>query len=171
VLGGLAATALALSTVPALAEGEEVVVEDAGVVVEEPVEPELLAACTNSPDLPRITVEGHSGTVATPAPPFGEESASYVLDLAGQPVGTTANVNVALSWTIPVNDFDLDAASSGSAGESINVQPVDPALEEVFLSGVKHCGVVTATAVNFLAAVVVDTLTLDLTTFVKAPKA
>jgi hypothetical protein len=174
VLGGVAALTLLATAVPALASGPEVETEPAGdggtavVVTEDPVEPELLLPCVTS--RPTISADGGTGTVATPAPPFGEESAQYVLDLAGLPVGSTAGVNVAMSWAVPTNDFDLEAFGGTQSGDSMNIQPLDPALEEVYLAGLKHCAVITATAINFLAPVVVDTLTLDFGVFPKIPQ-
>jgi hypothetical protein len=110
-------------------------------------------------------VDGFEGTIETPLPPLGTTERSFVVDLAGLPVGTTAGVDTVMSWAVPTNDFDLDVGGESSVG----LQPVDPAEESATVVGKRHCTVVTVTATNFAAAVVVDTLALDLAVRPKLP--
>jgi hypothetical protein len=160
ILGGVAATVLALTAVPALAEGTDV-----------PVEPEVLAACAPVAGAEVLTVEGFAGTIATPSAFVGNEreDAFFVLDLAGLPVGTTGSVNATMTWPIVANDYDLEVLAGRAGGISENFQPFDPAEENVFAAGLAHCQKVTVTAIDFLAPAPLDTLDLDLVVTTKAP--
>ena len=155
VLLGVASAALVLTALPATADGHE----------PPPTEPELNAACTARPGTQVLTPEGFEGTIPTPNPPLEETATSFVLDLAGLPVGTTASADVLMTWGIPTNDFDLNV----NGEDSQNIQPIDPAEENILATGLRHCSAVDVTALNFLAPVVVDTLALDIAVKTKLP--
>ena len=148
VLGGAAVAVLALTCLPAVADDEE--------PSDEPV---LNQACAPRTGTDVLIVDGFEGDIETPLPPLGETSRTFVLDLVGLAEGTRATADVLMSWGIPTNDFDLNVNGT----DSFNLQPVDPAEENVFVSGLRHCSTVTVTATNFVAPVVVDTLALDIT--------
>jgi hypothetical protein len=94
-----------------------------------------------------------------------ERSRTFVLDLAGQPIGTRGSVDVTLTWGIVLNDFDLDVDGESSQ----NIQPLDDAVEEVTTPLKNHCGRITASAINFSGLVVVDSLELALQPRLRKP--
>jgi hypothetical protein len=117
ILGGVAAAVLALTAVPALAEGTDVAVE-----------PEVLAACTLPVGATALTPNGFTGTVTTPSFIVGNEREDkvFVLDLAGLPVGTTGSVDATMTWDVAANDYDLEIVAGRTGGISENAQPFDP---------------------------------------------
>lgn len=164
-LVGLAAATLALTAVPALAADEPAPV---------------LAPCAGVADKDRLTLAGleeaaAAALVPDPAPssaalPKAQPNATrtLVLDLAGQPVGTTASVSGVLTWGQFVNDYDLRLGSGDSSAVSQEVNPTTmQAREETALGGVEHCAQVVVTVRNYLAAP--DTLSLELTPAVEEP--
>lgn len=159
ILGGVAATVLALTAVPALAAEAE------------PETPELLTECAVADGVERLTVDGFQGTVGTPSFLVGNETESvdFVLDLAGLPVGTTGSIDATMTWGVVANDYDLEVLAGRFGGISENYQPFDDAVENVFAAGLPHCQNLTASAVDFLGPVVVDTLNLDVVVGTKAP--
>ncbi|HVM27569.1 MAG TPA: hypothetical protein VM433_07845 [Mycobacteriales bacterium] len=159
VLGGVAAAALVLSAAPALANGD---------VVDEPV---LLEACEVQAGAERLTADGATGTIETPSFLVGDERTvrTFVLDLAGNPVGTTASIDTTMTWLVPANDYDLEVVAGRTGGTSENYQPFDAAEENVFVAGVGHCQKVEVNAIDFLSPVVVDSLDLALVVKPKRP--
>ena len=166
-LVGLAAASLALTAVPALA-------------ADDAAEPALLPACADVPDGQRLTLAGvktsaSAATVpdpslaAVPLPKVQPDATrTFVLDLAGQPVGSTASVGGVLTWGQFVNDYDLRVGSGDSSAVSQDVNPETmQAREETALGGVTHCATLTVTVRNYLAAP--DTLALALTPTVEEP--
>ena len=139
----LAALALAVPAVPALAADE------------------VHGACANPDGLPVLALggSGTSGTVGTPSlVGNATESVILLLSLDGQPVAKTATVSATLTWGVPVNDYDLQLASTTASSSTEGFQPVDPAEESTSVARTKHCTKVVVTAVDFLAPVVVDTI-------------
>lgn len=121
-------------------------------------------ACANPDALEVITPAGPESDITTPA--FdgpGEESKDYLVDLGASSADANAPLDIVLTWELTVNDYDLGAGSAVSTGYSENYQPFDPTEEKVHLDVVKHCEVITVRAVNFLAPVDVDELTLAFT--------
>jgi hypothetical protein len=157
VLAGSATAVLALTVVPALAE--------------EPVEPELLQPCDVAEGSDVLTVDGFTGTIETPSFLVGDEriTRTFVLDLAGNPVGTTGTVDTTMTWAVPANDYDLEVYAGKASGLSESFQPIDPAEEHVRVTKVAHCGRVEVSAIDFTAPVVVDTLDLSMTVGAVAP--
>ena len=111
ILGGVAATVLALTAVPALAEGTDA-----------PAEPALLAACAPVAGAEVLTVDGFTGTIATPSAFVGNEREDkvFVLSLEGLPVGATGSLDATLSWLVVANDFDLELLAGRAGGISEN---------------------------------------------------
>lgn len=144
----LAALALAVPAVPALAAEE------------------LHGACANPDALPVLALggSGTSGTVATPSlVGSASESVTLLLSLEGQPVAKTATVSATLTWGVPANDYDLALSSTTASSVSEGFQPVDPAEETTSVARTKHCTRVVVSAVDFLAPVVVDTISYTAT--------
>lgn len=140
---------LVLTTVPASAQ------EAPTEVAETPV------ACTNDGGLEVVTAAGLQSKITTPA--FdgpGEETKEYLVDLGASSLDATAPVDIEMAWDLAVNDYDLGADSAASSGISENYQPFDPNLESVRLDVVKHCEIITVRAINFLAPVDLDELSL-----------
>jgi hypothetical protein len=160
VLAGTAIAVLALTALPAFADSDP----DA----EPAPEPAPLAECALPAGTERLTVDGVTGTIDTPSL-VGEESTSrvFVLDLAGLPVGTTGAADVTMTWGVPANDYDLDV--NGVTSE--NYQPFDDAVETAGTAARPHCSRITVTAIDFLAPVVVDTLSIDVKVRTVAPRA
>lgn len=164
---GLAAATLVLSAVPALA-GDE---------------PAALAACEGVLAADRLTLTGTKGAMPAPLTPSPTLSAAgtlprttpdttrtVVLDLAGQPVGTTATVGAVLTWGQYVNDFDLFLASGEDRAASQKVNPTEmEASEEAGLGGVGHCEKVTVRVHNYAAGP--ESLALALAPVVEEPLA
>lgn len=127
-------------------------------------ETETPVACTNTDELDVLTPAGLESDIATPA--FdgpGEEYKDYLVDLGATSPDATAPVEIAMTWDLPVNDYDLGADSAASSGFSENYQPLDPNEENVRLDVVKHCEVISVRAINFLAPVDLDELALKFT--------
>lgn len=149
VLGGVAAALLALTAVPALAADEPAGAEA----------PAVLAACEGVADGDRLDLEGLEEALATPLLPGDVTTRTYVLDLAGQPVGTSGAVTGVLTWGLPANDYDLDV----NEGSGANFNFSETAPSETAGTLVEHCGSVVVGALNFAAPVVVDSLEIALT--------
>jgi hypothetical protein len=131
--------------------------------VEESVEEPEVIACENPDGLEVITPEGLQTDIATPSFLVGNEveTKDLLVDLSATSLDATATVLVGMTWNLIVNDYDLQAYSASGGGVSENYQPFDPVEESVNLTKVKHCEVITAAAIDFLAPVVVDSLVLD----------
>ena len=141
ILGGLAAALLALTAVPALAaDGPALLAPCAGV------------AAADRPDRP----QAWRRAVDTPQLPGDETERTVVLDLAGQPAGTTATVDAAITWGVPANDYDLDTTGGGTSS-NFNITDSVPT-ERAAGTGIGHCDSFTVTVSNFAAPVVVDTI-------------
>lgn len=151
-----ALTALLLfAAVPALAQEAE--------QVEDSTEEPAIVECENPDGLEVITREGLQTDIATPSWLVGNEieSKELLVDLAATSLDATANVLAGLTWGLDINDYDLQAFSATSGGVSENYQPFDPVGETVPMVGVRHCEVIEAGAIDFLAPVVVDSLVLE----------
>lgn len=159
---GLAAATVALTAVPALAADEPV----AG-------EPAVLAPCEGVAAADRLTLAGLEQPVAAAVVPDPSLAAAplpkvqpdtkrtVVLDLAGEPVGTTASIAGVLTWGQFVNDYDLRLAVGDDAAVSQDVNPQTmQAREATSLGTVAHCSAVVVTVRNYLAAP--DSLKLSL---------
>lgn len=151
ILAAVLFSLLALGAVPAAAQ-------------EAPTEPAAATpiACDNAAGLEVVTPAGLKSTIATPT--FdgpGEEAKEYLVDLSATSLEATAPVDIAMTWGLAVNDYDLAADSAASSGASDNYQPFDPNEENVRLDVVKHCEVISVRAINFLAPVDIDELELD----------
>ncbi len=163
-LVGAAVAVLALTCLPAFADE---------TVPTDPEAPAVLAECALPAGSERLTVDGFTGTIATPSALVGNERESrvFTLDLAGLAEGSTGSIEATMTWLVPANDYDLDVLAGRSSGTSENFQPFDPNTESVFAGGVAHCAKVTISAIDFLAPVVVDTLDLQATVTTKVPVA
>lgn len=131
---------------------------------EEPVEPEVLQACDDVPEgVERVTLDGLTTGIDNPAIPVWGVTAiagdvattrDFILDLAGNPVTMTrTQVEVTMSWDIPVEDYDLDLLDEAGAelDHSENPQPLDGP-EELVASSLGHCEGFTVAALNWIAA-------------------
>lgn len=119
-------------------------------------------ACENAGNLEVITPAGLKTGIATPTfNGAGSESKDFLVDLGAASTEATAAVTGVLTWGLPVNDYDLQMDSANNSGVSEGYQPIDENVETVALDDVKHCEVITATAINFLAPVDIDELNLE----------
>ena len=150
-LGGVAAALLALTAVPALAADG----------------PALLAPCAGVAAADRLTTAGLETGVDTPQLPGDETERTVVLDLAGQPAGTTATVDAAITWGIAANDYDLDTTGGGTSA-NFNITDTVPT-EQAAGSGIGHCDSFTVAVTNFAAPVVVDTIDATLGVTLEEP--
>jgi hypothetical protein len=132
-------------------------------LVEEPTEEPAIVECENSDDLEVITREGLQTGITTPSFMVGNEveSKDFLVDLAATTTDATATIAVDMTWAVLVNDYDLEAYSARGGGASESWQPLDPAVESVAMTQVRHCEVIQVSAIDFLAPVVVDSLALD----------
>lgn len=146
---GLAAATVALTAVPALAAHE----------------PAVLAPCPEVAGAERLTLAGLEQAVtaavvpdpslaAAPLPKVQPDAKrTVVLDLAGQPLGTTASIGGVLTWGQFVNDYDLRLAAGDNSAVSQDVNPETmQAREATTLGTVEHCSTVVVTVRNYLAA-------------------
>lgn len=161
-----ALTALLLfAAVPALAQEAEPVEDstEEAATEEAATEEAAIIECENPDGLEVITREGLETDIATPSFLVGNEveSKDLLVDLAATSLDATATVLAGMTWDVLLNDYDLEAYSASSGGISENYQPFDAAEEMVTMTDVKHCEVITAGAIDFLAPVVVDSLALD----------
>ena len=108
--------------------------------------------------------EDFSGTVPTPVgvmfegPSPVEEAGSYVIDLAGRPVGSKAIVSTLLSWDLSGEMLgDYDVLIDGTE-ESVEESTDFPDLHERV--NVRHCQVL-ALQTRVFTGVPLDTLTLE----------
>lgn len=118
-------------------------------------EVELLKPCGGP--LTTVGYDDLSTQIATPAVPLASATTvAHIIDLAGEPVGSTARVDVTVSWDDPVSDFDIDVNGTASAGFTVLSGPQ----ETVNLGTLKHCSVITTEVANFsgspLAAITLD---------------
>jgi hypothetical protein len=119
-------------------------------------EPEPNRECTGSGTA--LTAEGLTTTIATPSLVTGDTLEQFRLDLAAPASeNARASVTVTMTWGVPTNDYDLDVNGQTSVG----LQPLDAA-EETVTVAVGNCGTVDVRAYEFLAPVLVDTVTLDI---------
>ncbi|HVM19534.1 MAG TPA: hypothetical protein VM307_06205 [Egibacteraceae bacterium] len=156
LLAAVLTSMLLFAAVPAAAQeaGGEAPVEE---VTEEPTPVE----CANPDGLEVITTEGLTTDIATPTfDGSGSEYKEFLVDLGAYSLDATAPVDVSMTWGILLNDYDLAAFSAKSSGLSENYQPFDPAEENVRLDVVRHCEVIEAEAINFLAPIDLDSLEL-----------
>lgn len=120
-------------------------------------------ACANPDDLEVLAPGTLQSTIATPV--FdgpGTEYKEFLVDLSATSLEATAPVDITMTWDVRVNDYDLGATSARSDGVSENYQPFDP-VEEAVNVVAGHCEVIEVRAINFLAPVDMDTLTLAFT--------
>jgi hypothetical protein len=150
---------LLLSALPAAAqEAPE------ATATEEPTVEATPIACDNPDELEVITTEGLASDITTPAfDGSGTEEKEFLVDLGATSLDATAPVDIAMTWDLAVNDYDLGADSAASSGFSENYQPFDPTEENVRLDVVNHCEVIYVRAVNFLAPVDLDEIALAFT--------
>ncbi len=113
----------------------------------------LLTPCEGAENV--ITVGSGTQTIDTPMVPTESTTKTFVLDLAGRAVGTTATVGVDLQWGDP-SDYDLTV--NGSSSASFN--PTDGDGEFVSLAKVRHCQSITVDVLNFAGNPFAD-MTLD----------
>ncbi len=97
--------------------------------------------CTKTGEL--IPVGSSTGSIETPLLPLDETTATFLIDLEGQPTTKKASLNVDMTWGDPT-DFDLDV--NGTSSVNFNF---DGTFENVSLSSLAHCSTVTVTATNF----------------------
>lgn len=127
-----------------------------------------LDACANPGNVTLVTLDGLAAGIDTPSLPlWGDETqADFMLSLEGEPVAeNTAAVSVAMTWDLPVEDFDLNLYDGNGTeiGHSENINPIEAAGEEV--SGtIKHCEIFTVEALMWTGAGL-STLSLDIQTF------
>ena len=120
---------------------------------------DVLQPCTNAGTAVVVTPEGLETDIATPTQPLwgvtGEPGTekTFILDLAGNALtDNKAVVEVALSWDVPVEDYDLSLydSSGTEVSHSENIQPVETG--EVVSGEIGHCKKFTAEALNWVAA-------------------
>jgi hypothetical protein len=142
---------LVLGMVPAAAEEEP--------TAEEEVE---LVECDNPDDLEVITREGLASDIATPSAFVGNQTEfkEFLLDLSPATADTVGTVTTTMTWGVPTNDYDLSVYSSRGSAATEAFQPFDEAVEQASIPA-RHCDVFEVGAIDFLAPVVVDSLSLD----------
>lgn len=135
--------------------------------VEGEVVEEVNAPCPTTEGVTVVTPsEGFTGTVPTPVgvifegPSPVEDAGSYIVDLAGRPVGSKATVTTALSWDLSgemLGDYDvlIDGAEE-TVEESTDFPDVHERLN------VRHCQVLDLQTRVF-TGLPLDTLTLEVT--------
>ncbi len=101
----------------------------------------LHGACTKTGQ--HILVGNSTGKIATPTLPLTTTTATFVIDLEGQPATKKANLSVDMTWGDPT-DFDLDV--NGESSQNFNF---DGTYENVSLTNQAHCTTVTVEALNF----------------------
>lgn len=116
-------------------------------------------ACENPDGLQVITVVGGTSTITTPSQfvTVPVETKEFLLDLGG---ASSADVTATLSWGLLVNDYDLGLTSSLAGGTSENYQPIDPIGESV-TAAASGCDILIVDAIDFLAPVFVDSLSVS----------
>lgn len=131
-------------------------------------DPELYEPCANEGGLPVVTTaEGVSTAIDTPVgvgiPLVGTldvqtvDGGDYLVDLAGEEVGTRGTVRVDLSWTNGVEDglTDYDMVVNGTTYNAVT----NPETAQLTVA---HCGVVSVDEVYAYTGTPLDELTLDL---------
>jgi hypothetical protein len=123
-------------------------------------EPGVYGPCTNTAGVKGVITltQGFTGTVATPSQPFltmtKAGAGRYLLDLQGQPEGTTADVTFMLEWDTPAGLGDYDIIINGQNPEIASDTPeVQDTLEQA------HCSVYNLETTAF-SGTPVDKLTL-----------
>ncbi len=115
---------------------------------------QLNQAC-NKPGTVVTSTAPFSGEVETPVGALNlttAEAGSYVVDLAGTPVGTRKNVTLTLSFDNPVADYDMVVNGVNEFGTDS---------PEVFtVSNATHCSIISVQTEVFIGAPI-DVLTLD----------
>jgi plastocyanin len=140
----ISATLALLSALPSTALAQDTT---------DPVEPPPpLEACALEDGEVALTREGTSSTPEVPAP-MGTTTATWVVDLAGEPVGSYAWVGADLVWDLRVEDFDLALSAPGYEMSSTASQPDAEPVEHADLGPVGHCTRVEVTIGNTLALV------------------
>ncbi len=128
-----------------------------------PADAELYEACANADGLPVVTVaEGVSVDVDTPIGATGTgkvqsvDGGDYLIDLAGEEVGTTKTINVDLSWTNGVVDdlSDYDMFVDGTKYDSTS-NPESASIDAA------HCQVISVDEIYTYTGTPLDALTLD----------
>lgn len=118
----------------------------------------------DDPDEPTgiLEIGDTSTSITAPSQVLGNETESLFFQVrldadADAFDDTRGRVTVTMTWTVAANDYDL--AVNGN--ESINFQPIDPAVEEASAT-LRHCDLVAITASDFLAPAPVEDLELDI---------
>lgn len=109
-------------------------------------EVELLEPCSTS--VQKVTLDDLTTTLDTPGLPayLSETSATFVLDLAGNPVDDdTARVDVTVSWDDPVSDFDTSVNEESSRAFTFLDGPAD----HYALGSLEHCSLIAVGVENF----------------------
>ena len=119
--------------------------------------------CDNPDGLEVITSDGLETTITAPsfASASAVETREFLVDLQATSSDTRAAVTGLMVWTLVGNDYELQLDGAGLSGISENYQPLDPAQEAVTLTDVGHCEILTASAIDFLAPLPDDALTLS----------
>jgi hypothetical protein len=136
---------LALGMVPAAAEDEVELVE-----------------CDNPDGLEVITREGLSSDIATPSWIAGNDTEfkEFLVDFSPATADTVGSITTTMTWLVRANDYDLTVYSSRGSAATEDYQPFDDAVEQATIQA-RHCDMFEVGAVDFLAPVVVDSLSLD----------
>lgn len=161
-------SALPLAVVAAfsVAAAPVVTVEDAPTGEEEPTaepEPEPLV-CDNEFDLDVLVPGDLDVTVPAPSALLGNERETqfFLVDLGSEEApayeDTTARLSGEMTWTLVINDYDMILASVTTAA----YQPFDPAVETATTT-VGHCDIIEIGALDFLAPVPLEELTISTT--------
>jgi hypothetical protein len=147
---------LVLGMVPAAAQSADSQEEPA---VEEEVE---LVECDNPDGLEVITRDGLASDIATPSSFAGNETEfkEFLLDLSPATAETVGTVTTTMTWSVPTNDYDLSVYSSRGSAATEAFQPFDAPVEQASIPA-RHCDMFEVGAIDFLAPVVVDSLSLD----------
>lgn len=153
-LGLSAAALLAATALPALAGDTDV-----------------LPGCDVPAGVQRLAVGAATSPIGTPSAVTGPTSKQFLLDLGGQPVGTTANLDTTAKWGYFVNDYDLTVDGPTGSGEGVTFNPTtQQASDSAFVGAIPNCSVVTVTMIDAeVAPVVIDTISLDLVLSAQEP--
>lgn len=155
-------SALPLAVIAALSVAAAPTVNvDEGSTDEETPEPVM---CENDFGLEVLAPGDLDVTVPAPSAFVGNEreTETFMVDLGSEEApayeDTTARLSGEMTWTVVANDYDMILGSVTTEA----FQPFDPPVETATTT-VRHCGVVTIGALDFLAPAPVEELTISTT--------